>query len=346
MTSADLFHRELLELSNGKLRLDLDVLRQAFQRLHPELAATPTARGKLREMLDRLQLDERLELPKGRDNWDSSALPALPRWARLAHEEVSDEKPDLRAFPWAPELRFLASARPFVPLSDLQKLQAFLASGGRSKPLVPVKERSLEIFEDEKRLDQLVRGSTLFGDGRLTLETLRCFVVAEPLPWAPGSSREGPVLVIENASTWHSYCRWNAEQKVFSAVVYGCGNRFVDGILSMRSIFDSIGGVRSVLYFGDLDPQGVLIPQEASSRAQAAGLPEICPHLWSYHQLLSLGRDRGQPWEGEPPSSMLCDWLGTCAEQTRQLFAAGRRLAQERLGWEFLSNWKGSIPAV
>jgi hypothetical protein len=336
MTSTDQFHRELLEQSGGKLRLDLDALRLAFQRVHPELAATPGARGKLRELLDRLQLEDRLELPRGREHWEVSALPALPRWARLPREGLTTEKPDLRGIPWAPELRFLASARIYVVLADLMKLQGFLAGGGRAKPLVPIKERSLEIFGDEKRLDQLLRGSTLFGEGRLTLDILRCFAVPEPLPWAPGPKREGPVLVIENLATWHSYCRWNLEQQSFGTVVYGCGNRFVDGVLSLREILASLGGERSVLYFGDLDPQGLLIPQVASARAHAAGLPAVSPHLWSYQHLLALGR--GQPWEGEPPSSTLCDWLETCAEPARQLFASGQRLAQERIGWEFLKG--------
>ena len=78
------------------------------------------------------------------------------------------------------------------------------------------------------------------------------------------------------------------------------------------------------------------VPRDDDARTQAAGLPAIEPHLWSYRQLLALGAGRSQLWEGEPPSLTLCDWLETCAEQARQLFAVGHRLAQERIGWEFL----------
>lgn len=336
MTPADQFHRRLLDLADGKARMDLDAVRKAFQQVHPELATTPSARGKLRQLLDILQLDERLELPKGKILWDTSALPSLPRWVQLPRESLSAEKPDLRAIPWAPELRFLAATRVFVPLADLLKLQAFFAGGGRERPLVPIKERSLAIFGDEKRLDHLARGTVLFGEGRLTLDMLRCFIVPEPLPWTVGPDPSGPLLVIENAATWHSYCRWNAEQKLFSGVVYGCGNRFVDGVRYLDDVFAELGGQRRVFYFGDLDPQGLLIPQEASTRAQAASLPAVDPHLWSYRQLLWLGDGRGQPWEGEPPSPTLCDWLGDLAEPARHLFASGKRLAQEHIGWEFL----------
>lgn len=346
MTHTDQFHRRLLDLADGKARLELDAVRKAFQQVHPEIATAPSARGKLRQLLDTLQLDERLELPKGKKLWDASALPSLPSWVQLPRESVSAAKPDLRAIPWCPELRFLATTRVFVPLADLLKLQEFFARGGRERPLVPIKERSLDIFGDEKRLDQLARSSALFGDGRLTPETLRCFIVPEPLPWTAGSDASGPLLVIENAATWHSYCRWNAERKLFSAVVYGCGNRFVDGVRYIGDIFNELGGAHRVLYFGDLDPQGLLIPQEASNRSQAAGLPAIEPHLWSYRQLLKIGAGRGQPYDGEAPPSTLCDWLCDCAEPARQLFAAHQRLAQEYIGWEFLRDKTGPDDAA
>lgn len=338
MTLSDQFHRRLLDLAEGKARLELDVVRKAFQQVHPELATAPSARGKLRQLLDILQLDERVELPKGRHLWDSSALPALPNWVQLPRESVSAEKPDLRPIPWCPELRFLANTRMFVPLADLLKLQEFFARGGRERPLVPIKERSLDIFGDEKRLDQLVRSSTLFGDARLTPESLRCLMVPEPLPWKPGPDPSRPLLIIENAATWHSYCRWNAKRKLFGAIVYGCGNRFIDSATYLAEILTTLGGTRPIFYFGDLDPQGLLIPQEASARALAVGLPPVEPHLWGYRQLLAVTKGRRQPWEGEPPSSTLCDWLGDCAEPARRLFAANQRLAQEHIGWEFLQG--------
>jgi hypothetical protein len=267
-------------------------------------------------------------------------LAAEPRWREaFGFVPPSDAESRLiREFAWEPPLAFLRDARLNIPFAELRQLNDFLQHNAGERPLVPIKERSLEIFGDEKRLDQLARSSAVFGDGRLTPEMFRCFIVPEPLPWAAGINTTGPILVIENAATWHSYCRYNAGCKLFSAVVYGCGNRFMDGATYLAEIFKTIGGVRRVLYFGDLDPQGLLIPQIASTRAQAAGLPVIEPHLWSYRQLLTLGAGHGQPWDGEPPSSEHCDWLGDCAEPVRQLFAAGQRLAQEHVGWEFLQG--------
>ena len=273
---------------------------------------------------------------------DRIAIPlaAEPRW-RDAFGFIAptdDEARQIRDFEWTPELAFVREARLNLPFVELKKLHDFIKNGGCERELVPIKERSLQIFGDEKRLDALL-GSALFREGRLDeRRDLRCEVVGVPLAWkrGPADAAAQPILVIENAATWHSYGRWNAQRGRFSAVVYGDGNRFADGIRYLVDIVAELGGPRRVLYFGDLDPQGLVIPQEASSRAHRLGLPAVEPHLWSYRQLMTLSAGRGQPWEGEPPSSTLCDWLGECAEPARQLFSAGRRLAQEHVGWEFL----------
>jgi hypothetical protein len=267
-------------------------------------------------------------------------LAAETRWCEaFGFVPPSDEEVRLiREFDWESRLAFLRESRLNIPLTELRQLNDFLKSVAFECDLVPIKERSLQIFGDEKRLDSLL-ATSLFRSERLDIRRdLRCEVVGESLSWkrGPSEAAQQPLIIIENAATWHSYCRWNAKKKFFSAVVYGGGNRFVDGVRYLDDIFAELGGPRRTFYFGDLDPQGLLIPQEASARSQAAGLPAVEAHVWSYRQLLTLGSGRGQPWEGEPPSSTLCDWLGELAEPARRLFASGQRLAQEHVGWEFL----------
>ena len=262
-------------------------------------------------------------------------------------ELFSDELPgrpeaafDLTSVTWSPKLAFVAASRIAVAPEDLLKLNTFLFNDHGSRPIIPIKERSREIFGDEKRLDALL-STSLFRNGRLDLKNdLCCELVGEPLGWkrGPVEAAAQPIIVIENAGTWHSYCRWNNERKGFSAVVYGCGNRFADGVRYLADIFTELGGPRRVLYFGDLDPQGLLIPQEASGRAKSAGLPAVEPHLWSYAAMLRVSKEDGQPWEGEPPSATLCDWLQSLADSGRRLFALNQRLAQEHVGWEFLQT--------
>ena len=275
-------------------------------------------------------------------------LAAEPRWREaFGFVPPSDEEVRLiRKFPWAPPLAFLREFHTNVSFAELRQLNDFLQREADACGLLPIKERSLQIFGDEKRLDALLN-TALFRPERLDLgRDLRCEVVGEPLPWkrGPAEAAPHPILVLENAATWHSYCRWNDEQKLFSAVVYGCGNRFVEGVRYLGDLFEELGGRRRIFYFGDLDPQGLWIPQAASRRAQAFGGLVIEAHEWSYRHLLALGAGRGQTWEGEPAAATLCDWLGDCAEPARRLFSAGQRLAQEHVGWEFLHGKRLPAP--
>jgi hypothetical protein len=244
----------------------------------------------------------------------------------------------IREFAWCPKLAFLRDCRINIPFDDLQKLDAFLKQGSSIRETTPIKERSLEIFADEKRLDVLIE-SVLFRSERLNLERdLFCEIVGEPLPWKRGpiEASQQALIVLENAATWHSYCRWNAQRRIFSGVIYGCGNRFIEGVRYLEDIFAELGGPRRVFYFGDLDPPGLWIPQEASRRSQARGLPAIGPHLWSYRKLLLLGASHEQAWDGEMAAPEICDWLADCAQPVRKLFSSSQRIAQECVGWDLL----------
>lgn len=255
-----------------------------------------------------------------------------------------DEARQILEFAWVPEMAFVREARLHLSFTELRQLHDFLARGGAGRPIVPVKERSLEIFGDEKRLDTLLATALFRAPDRLDLQKhLRCETVGVPLAWqrGPAAAAQRPLIVLENAATWHSYVRWNTQHALFSGVIYGDGNRFIDAIRYLPNIFAELGGLRPLCYFGDLDPPGLFIPQEASARALAAGGSPVLPHLWSYRQLLVIGEDRAQPWNGEPASHTLCDWLGELGDPVRSLFARGQRLAQEYVGWEFLRDQAG-----
>jgi len=272
---------------------------------------------------------------------DSVVIPleAETRWCEAFGfvRPTGDEMRQIASFSWEPEMAFLRETRINIPFVELRKINEFVKTRANSAELAPIKERSIQIFGDEKRLDFLA-GSVLFRPGRLDMAThLRCEVVPVPLAWkrGPAGAASQPVIAIENAATWHSYCRWNVQCGLFGAVIYGDGNRFMDGVGFLAEIFAELGGSRRVFYFGDIDPQGLLIPQQACKRAQSIGLPPVEPHLWSYRLLLALNHNFSQ-WEGSQPSPAIIDWIGECAAAVRELFAKRQRLAQELIGWEFL----------
>lgn len=258
---------------------------------------------------------------------------------------IQNGKFDPATVSWEPEMQFVVEARAMVNPDDLLRLNSFFKDRTQQRLMVPIKERSLLIFGDEKRLDLLL-GSTLFRPGRLSLDLLKCEIVGEPLGWKRGPADTRRILVVENAATWHSFAKWNTQRHVFSAVVYGRGNCFADGIRYLADILTEFSTPQRVFYFGDLDPQGLRIPIEASQKSVSLGLPTIEPDLWSYSNLLKTGRGKEIPYEtAEPATEIEFKWLSNLAEPARKILESGKRLAQEHIGWEFLSaqlNWSQS----
>ena len=106
----------------------------------------------------------------------------------------------------------------------------------------------------------------------------------------------------------------------------------------LAPILAEFSAPQRVLYFGDLDPRGLEIPNEAPAKALTLSLSGVEPDLWSYAQLLRLGQNKEVPCETtDPVSPAALEWLSRLAEPARQLLNSGKRLAQEHVGWEFLS---------
>lgn len=316
-------------------KLALPQIWRALHRAAPELVGSASAREQLAHALLALQAGGALDLPRGKNGWDNALSPPLPRWILLAAPTNSSSgRPDHRQIPWAPELSFLASTERPPDLEAALCIQRFLAGGGRQRPLVPARERSLALFGDEKRLDTLVRGA-LFGPGRLCLADLRCFALSPPLVWQGCPEGQGrPVLVVENHHTWHSFQRWNTG--AYAAVVYGGGNLFTGSIGALAEILDASGGT-GIDYFGDIDPRGLQIPATAAARALDLGLPAVQPALPWYQRLFLHGRPSPGTDRAAPPEEGLA-WLGApLAQEARTLLAQGLRLAQEWIGWEMLT---------
>ncbi len=246
----------------------------------------------------------------------------------------------IREWPWCGKMEFVRDARIAVPFENLRSLDAFLKSAGNIGESVPIKEQSLQIFGDEKRLDELFRGSSLFAEGRLTLEDFGCHLVPEPLPWERGKLDSGPVIVLENAATWDTFRRWDIRNPQFSATVYGGGSRFTDGVQYLERIFTALDGIREVRYFGDLDASGLRIPRIASIRAKRLDLPPVRPHISSYYELFQLAADGKvlrQP-DLTRPSEADLNWLGEARPQAEVILQKFGRIAQEWLGWDILAR--------
>jgi hypothetical protein len=107
----------------------------------------------------------------------------------------------------------------------------------------------------------------------------------------------------------------------------------------MGDIYLELRGMRRILYFGDLDANGLNIPLRASQTAETVGLPLVEPHLDSYRWLIELGDAALTKTDSEvTPEKSACDWLEDVADRAWAIISSGKRIAQERMGWQLLRS--------
>lgn len=216
----DAFDRFLTALrSGGQRRISLDRLRTEFARACPELAEQADRRDHLARLIQNAATRGALNLPRSSTAWDRAGAAALPRFVVLTVPPAR-RAATIPGYAWHPLLAFAAQERNTRRLATLRLVNEWLKADPDLSYTVPIKERSLDIFGDEKRLDQLRTSNTHFFHGKLALTALACRICPTPLPCeeGPPEARGCPILIIENNDTWASFCAWNLEPNVGDVV--------------------------------------------------------------------------------------------------------------------------------
>lgn len=314
--------------------------RSAFVEICPMLGGEEF-RVRLAELCEELRGGAHISLPRSERLYDRAGAAKLPAWIDVSRDRASAEplSVDPDTYPWAPELRFACDIRDARQLDFVLRVQNFLSNSGRKRPVVPAKERSVELFGDEKRLERM-RNGTLFGEGRVTLELLRCFIVLPPLVYEalPPSDSPRPILILENYSTYHSFARWNREARCYEAIFYGHGDSFETAAAGLAEVTPSMNWDQRAFYFGDLDVRGVMIPVAASETLASVHFPKLLPQIGCYRHLLVKAPQAQLP-SGDPTrlSGQCSDWLGKeLSREADAWLGSGIRLPQELVGWEEL----------
>ena len=206
---------------------------------------------------------------------------------------------------------------------------------------MPLRERSLELFGDEKRLDGLL-GTRLFTSGALTLDLLRCHQVPVPFAaqWVPGRPEDAGGVTLLVAENHHTYASLLEATRAHAAtggpgrhVGYGVGGQFSAVVTSVTLLRPTPTRIR---YFGDLDLRGLEIPARAAAAAVAAGLPPVLPAAALYEALIGHGRPAKTAPVADSAAATAAAWLGPLAATASALLCSGRRMAQEAVGLELL----------
>ncbi|GLZ32420.1 hypothetical protein Lesp02_46080 [Lentzea sp. NBRC 105346] len=261
-------------------------------------------------------------------------------WVRRPpREQVTRQAKAARVWPQSLEVAGRIATRN-DEIALLETVAAFLRDGGESRPSVPMRERSLELFGDEKRLDGLVT-TRMFTSGALTLSLLRCHTVPIPFvsQWIPGTEdvKGVALLIAENHHTYASLLEVTRQRAAAGGpgrhVGYGTGSQFPSAVLSVPLLSPLPD---RIVYFGDVDLKGLQIPAAASIAATRAGLPAVVPALPLYEVLFELGCDRSATQVTMAVAAEASAWLGPLAQRGCDALASGVRYPQEAIGYDLL----------
>lgn len=324
---------ETIDKSRVK-KLSLPYLQHLLLDIEPALRTDPRKREVLGEVVERGVAEGKLRAPVSRKRW--SGNPPLPEWVIATRSlPVQPATVPGRDYFWRPELQWAVELR--LRLEDMERLKqvnAWLRDMPADEPIVPLRERSLEIFGDEKLLEELTASSRLVGKDRLTLDLLRARAVHPPFFYKVIS--QAPVLlVIENHHPFDSFARTLRPGSGVGMVAYGGGNAFVGSVTYAADLPQSVEEIR---YFGDIDAEGLRIPIDAGRVARAAGLPDVLPAADLYDRLLRIGRVANGPKPiSRAAAERMADWLPErLRPEVETLLAQGKRIAQEAVGLKAL----------
>jgi hypothetical protein len=300
---------------------------ETVKRAFPGQGVVTDWRPKLADILSALAAEGKISLPKGKSYY--TGIPSLPVWI-IRNDLEKKTRERLEGHIWAQELAFLAD-QPLEVNNDWLILDRWLKHGGRNADIIPVRERSLEIFNDEKRLDSFLRRKP-FVAGLLSLTTFRCYYVASPIAWQPGpeAARSRPGIVIENSNTYATVCEFNRRVGWFAYVAYGGGNAFTatqEGASEVAGRY----GHDTVYYFGDIDWDGLEIPSVAARRLAIRGI-RLLLHEAFYELLIRarVGKEMIAGGRARPVTLEMEKILSkSVGEEIKRVVATGGRMPQE-----------------
>jgi hypothetical protein len=328
----------------GKKRLSFEIVMKYFLEIFPQFVETPERTTILKFLLNQLQAEGWLEFPSARnkDAWYQDSNSNCPRWITLVIEDVSSSESLQKIIAetiWVKELHFAPELRLRRQIEMAARINEFLKCRRNDMMMVPLRERAVEIFGDEKKLDSLVRKSTLFN-GRLPLSLIGAFEVDPPLSFTQFESKSQVILILENYHSYWSFCEWNHRTLEYRAIIYGAGNAILRSNYSLSRILSQTNA-SVVEYLGDLDEAGLRIAIELFN-SHYSEFRYFFPASRFYKWLLEKGNKRETAARAKAPSGLHSFFGEETTSLILDLIDEGKWIPQESLGLEALTKYFSS----
>ena len=230
----------------------------------------------------------------------------------------------------------------------LQKLDRYLFCRSENAISISRKERSFEIFDEEKALDDKTFCALLERIG-ITADTLAFYDTPEYCfnDYIPDRKAQMTLLICENKDIWFNIRRMMFENNAtnifdthIDGVVYGCGNK-VSGMGALTTYTEFIGSEVKYLYWGDIDRAGLNIYLSAVRANPNIDIKLFVP---AYEEMLRLAHTKNIP-DSDDERNRIEDYsqifdlvdqnLRTIFEQSIQ---NNKRIPQEIITYAFLKE--------
>ena len=230
----------------------------------------------------------------------------------------------------------------------IQKLDRYLFSRSGKEIAISRKERSFEIFDEEKTLDDKTFSALLERIG-IASNVLAFYDTPEYCfnDYIPDRKAQMTLLICENKDIWFNIRRMMFENNAtnifdthIDGVVYGCGNK-VSGIGALTKYTEFIGSEVKYLYWGDIDRAGLNIYLSAVRVNPKIDIKLFVP---AYEEMLRLAQTKNLPDSNDERNrienySQIFDLfdqdLRTLFEQSIQ---KNKRIPQEIITYAFLKE--------
>ena len=210
------------------------------------------------------------------------------------------------------------------------------------------KERSFEIFDEEKALDDKTFCALLERIG-ITADTLAFYDTPEYCfnDYIPDRKAQMTLLICENKDIWFNIRRMMFENNAtnifdthIDGVVYGCGNK-VSGMGALTTYTEFIGLEVKYLYWGDIDRSGLNIYLSAVRANPNIDIKLFVP---AYEEMLRLAHTRNIP-DSDDERNRIEDYsqvFDLIDQNLRNLFEHSiqnnKRIPQEIITYAFLKE--------
>ena len=231
---------------------------------------------------------------------------------------------------------------------QLQKLDRYLFYRSENEISISRKERSFEIFDEEKALDDKTFCALLERIG-ITADMLAFYDTPEYCfnDYIPDRKAQMTLLICENKDIWFNIRRMMFENNAtnifdtpIDGVVYGCGNK-VSGMGALTTYTEFIGSEVKYLYWGDIDRAGLNIYLSAVRANPNIDIKLFVP---AYEEMLRLAQTRNIP-DSDDERDRIEDYsqiFGLVDQNLRTIFEQSiqnnKRIPQEIITYAFLKE--------